>query len=159
MLGAVLRDLYAVVRGIDHRLLDAVDLMPEDEGGGAVGVDHLSHIREEDAVVRLLHGEDQVALLACLPHRLEGVSSVAPVDRLLRAEGTLVQISVTRLAGDATEDDPPQSQRIGGTEDRPHIEQTPYVVQYHEDGALRRCGVLLRREPSHLLHSQFLSHS
>ena len=87
MFGAELRQLDAVVAGVDHSLIHTVDFMAEHQRVFARRI-HLKAF-QRDALMGLFHGT-QCPFRSKRAQGREGVGEVAPVHTVFGAEGRLV---------------------------------------------------------------------
>ena len=105
MLGAELWDFDAAVAGIDDLLVDAEDLVSEDDGYLVARVEACAHLLECEGVMRLFDGIDGEALAAELVDGVERVRVIVPSDGLFGSEGGLVYLVVGGAAAYAAEGD------------------------------------------------------
>ena len=156
MLGAILRNLYAGITGIDHLLLHAFDLVAEDDGILLARFD--TEIVEHGAVLALFYGDELVALAAQPRHRVHRVFEIAPGDAVLGAECGLVDFGIGRCGGDATEDDTGDPEGIGGAKHGPHIVETADAVEHDYKRTFLRLAKLLDAHAPHLGDFKFTEH-
>ena len=133
MLGAELRDDDGAVGGVDNFLLDAVNLIAEDDG--VAGAGGAAEVLERHGVLGLLCAEDRVALGPEFLNKADGAGAVLPGDAVLGSEGRFVDLGARGSGADAAE---PQLVRLEGVcraEGAADVVRTAYVVQYQYDAA------------------------
>ena len=103
VLGAELGNLQAAVRGIDNFLMNAFNLIAEDNSIFLVrsGREVLQH----RGAVGLLDREDLIALRLQLINSFQSRWIIVPGDAVLSPKGGLVDLCMRRRGGDATETD------------------------------------------------------
>ncbi len=155
MLGAVLRNLDAPVRGVYHLLLHAVHLVAEDNGVFLAAF--RLKIFQRDAVLRLLDGENGVSLCFEYFHGREGLFKIAPRHGVFCPQRGLVNFHVGRGGGNTAEDDLRYSERVARAEHRPNVVLASHVIEHHHQRLLFGFLELLDTDPVQLLYFQFSS--
>ena len=154
VLGAALRNLEADVAGINDALIDAVDFVPGDEG--IAGARLRGELLKRYRVVDLLETAYRVTGGVQVGNGGESVGIISPSDRLLGAEGGLVDFGRRGRLRDATEHQSLDGEGIAGAEYRAYIVEGAHVVEDHGERYAPGSGKFLGREAPHIPYGFFL---
>ena len=152
VLGAELGNLQAAVRGIDNLLMNAFNLIAEDNSIFLVrsGREVLQH----RGAVGLLDREDLIALRLQLINSFQSRWIIVPGDAVLSPKGGLVDLCMRRRGGDATETDSLNEKGIRGTENTAHVVHGADIVKNDHQWQFLSLTELLYREPLHLYRTK-----
>ena len=152
VLGAVLRYLEASVTEGEQRLVDTVDFVAEDDGGGTLG----GELLERQALVDLLDGVNLVAFGFQLGETVGGVLIVLPSDRVFGTQCRLVDVAMGRCGSDAAETDAVDTKSVAGAEDGADVVEAANIVEHHNQGQLVGSLELFDADASKIVHGAFL---
>ena len=140
MLGTVLRDFYCEIAGVDHRLLHPVNFVAEHERILAIcGFRRGTFSRRQfNRVLRLLDGDDGVAVGAEGSDSVEGIGVVLPRHHLLGPERGLVNFGRRRKGADAAEGYAVDMEGVGAAENAADVIGAAHIVQHHRYARRRR---------------------
>ena len=152
VLGAELGNLQAAVGGIDNLLMNAFNLIAEDNSVFLVrsGREVLQH----RGAVGLFDGEDLIVLRLQLINSFQSRWIIVPGDAVLSPKGGLVDLCMGWRRGDATETNSINEKGIRSSEDAAHVVHGTDIVKNDHQWQFLSLTELLYREPLHLYRAK-----
>ena len=154
MLGAELWNLETAVAEGNNLIIDAFDLVAENDGNGGMVSWELKLI-ELDAGIDLLNGIDEIALGFELGYALGGFIEILPIDGIFGAEGGFMDIAMRRGGTDTAEAYLGNTEGVGCAKYGADIVLAAHIVEDYHKGEFLGLFELLNADTVEFGHGEF----